>query len=97
MADERISLSDMIAQLRNELAKAKAQGQNHDLKLQVEEAEIELQVAITREGGGGGSVKFWVANVEAKGKLADAVTQKIKLKLKALDADDSNLKIRAKQ
>lgn len=95
MADSRIPLSDLITELRNELATAKLQGQSSDFRLQVEEAEIELQVVITREDGVSGGVKFWVVNAEAKDNYSDATTQKIKLKLKPLDAVGKPVKIRA--
>lgn len=95
MADSRIPLSDLITELRKELAKAKAQGQGDDIRLQVEEAEIELQVVITREDGVKGGVKFWVVNAELKDNYSDATTQKIKLKLKPLDSVGKPVKIRA--
>ena len=95
MADERIPLSDMIAQLRNELATAREEGQDKELQLLVEEAEIELQVALTREDSLGGSIKFWVCNAEAKDKFADATTQKIKLKVTPVDAKGEKFKMKA--
>lgn len=95
MADSRIPLSDLITELRKELAIAKAQGQGDDIRLQVEEAEIELQVVITRDDGVKGGVKFWVVNAELKDNYSDATTQKIKLKLKPLDSVGKPVKIRA--
>jgi Trypsin-co-occurring domain 2 len=85
MADEPILLSELIAELRRELAKAQAQGQGLQPRLRIEEAEIELQVVITREDNAGIGVKFWVLNADIKDKRADATTQKIKLKLKPSD------------
>lgn len=93
MADSRIPLSDLIAELRQELATAKYKGQGQDLKLQVEEAEIELQVIISKEEGGGGGVKFWVLNADASEKFSNATTQKIKVKMKPLDATGNRFKI----
>jgi hypothetical protein len=97
MANQPIQLSELIAELRRELATAQAQGQGHDIQLKVEEAAIELQVVVTREGGVGAGVKFWVFNAEAKDKLTDATTQKITLKLKPTDAGDRDLKIRGSE
>lgn len=54
MAESRILLSKLIAELRRELALAEAEGEGSDLKLLVEEAEIELQVVATQEGAGVG-------------------------------------------
>jgi predicted ATP-dependent Lon-type protease len=93
MAEARIPLSDLIAELRKELTTAKAQGEGQDLKLQVEEAEVELQVVVTQEEGMGGGVKFWVLNFDANEKSTNATTQKIKLKLKPLDAEDNTFKM----
>ena len=94
MADSRIPLSDLIADLRRELAEAQAKGQGREPRLRVEEAEIELQVAVTREGGGKTGVKFWVINAEAQGKLANATTQKIRLKLKPTGAGGEDFEMR---
>jgi len=82
MADEPILLSELIAELRRELAEAQVQGQGLQPRLRIEEAEIELQVVITREDNAGIGVKFWVLNADLKDKSIDATTQKIKLKLK---------------
>src|SRR5262245_25387497 len=97
MANSRIPLSDLISELRNELATAKSQGQGSDFRLQVEEAEIELQVVVTREDGVSGGVKFWVVNAEAKDNYSDATTQKIKLKLKVLDSAGKTVDIRSER
>ena len=93
MADSRIPLAELIAELRQELATAKYKGQGQDLKLQVEEAEIELHVVITHEEGVGGGVKFWVLNAEANDKFSNATTQKLKLKMKPLDATGNRFKM----
>lgn len=97
MADSDISLAALIAELRKELTTAKSQGQGSDLRFQVEEAEIELQVVVTQGDEIGGGVKFWVLNAAVKDKFSEAITQKIKLKLKPLDADGGNTKISAKE
>jgi hypothetical protein len=94
MADSRIPLSDLIADLRLELAQAQAKGQGLEPRLRVEEAEIELQVVVSREGSGKTSVKFWVVNAEAQGKLANATTQKIRLKLKPASAGGKDFEMK---
>jgi hypothetical protein len=43
--------------------------------------ELEVTVALSREGKAGGKVKFWVAEVNAEGKLSSTSTQRIKLTL----------------
>lgn len=58
MAETPIRLTELIAELRRELAEAQAQGQGQPLRLRVEEAEIELQVVLTREQGTDAGVKF---------------------------------------
>lgn len=95
MAKSRIPLSDLIAELRHELALAQVKGEGLEPKLLVEEAEIELQVVVTHEDSAGLGVKFWVLNADIKDKASDAATQRIKLKLKPTDADGNDYKIRA--
>ena len=97
MAEARIPLSALIAELRKELTAAKEQGEGQDLKLQIEEAEVELQAVVTQEKGIDGGVKVWVLNAAASGKSSNAATQKIKLKMKVLDADGGNIRISAKE
>jgi len=49
--------------------------------------ELEVTVALSREGKAGGKVKFWVAEVNAEGRLSSTSTQRIKLTLNpTLDA-----------
>jgi hypothetical protein len=95
MADAPILLSELIAELRRELAEAQVKGQGLQPRLRIEEAEIELQVVITREDNTGIGVKFWVLNADLKDKSIDATTQKIKLKLKPSDADGGDFIIHA--
>jgi hypothetical protein len=95
MAGAPILLSELIAELRRELAEAQVQGQGLHPRLRIEEAEIELQVVITREDSAGIGVKFWVLNADVKDKGIDATTQKIKLKLNPSDADSGDFIIRA--
>lgn len=97
MAESRIPLSKLIAELRHELAVAQVQGESSELKLLVEEAEIELQVVVTHEDGAGLGVKFWVLNADIKDKVSDAATQRVKLKLKPTGPGGKSLKISAEQ
>ena len=97
MAAAPILLSELIAELRRELAEAQVQGQGIHPRLRIEEAEIELQVVITREDNAGIGVKFWVLNADIKDKHADATTQKIKLKLKPSDVEGGDFTIAAEE
>ena len=79
---DKIPLSEMLAQLREDLLKTQQEGKGSDLKFQIEDIEIELQLATTKVDGVGGGVKFWVFNADAKIDTSEARTQKLKLKLK---------------
>lgn len=81
-----LELSDVLAHLRANLARAQQEGAGQDLRFSLDDVEVEFQVAITKEGEGKAGVKFWVVNAELGGKLANATTQKIKLKMKVSDA-----------
>lgn len=85
----QITLSEMLAELREELLAAE-KGKTPTLKLLVEQVEIELQVVTENKAGGGGGVKFWVYNADAKVEAADAKTQKFKLTLKPVHAEDDS-------
>lgn len=83
-----IPLSGMLAELRKELLQAQETSKGSDLKFRIDDIEIELQVATTQEGEGGVGIKFWVISADAKGKVAEARTQTLKLKLKPVHASD---------
>lgn len=55
----------------------------------IDDIEIDLQPATAQEAAGGVGVKFWVINAEAKLKGAEVKTQKVKLKLAAVEGDGS--------
>jgi len=84
----KIPLSEMIKQLRQELLDAQADGDEVPLRFEIQDIEIELTVATTKEAGGGGGVKFWVYNADAKVGVTDNKTQKLKLKLKPVHGAD---------
>jgi hypothetical protein len=88
MDNNDITLSEMLAELREELLKAQRQGTGSDLKFQVDDIEVELQVATTKGGKGGGGVKLWVFNATAEGNASKTATQKLKLKLKLAPGSD---------
>lgn len=84
-----ITLSEMLVELREELLKA-AESKDPGLKLLVDQVEIELNVVTEKKAGGGGGVKFWVYNADAKLEAADAKTQKFKLTLRPVHAEDES-------
>lgn len=84
-APDTFELSDVIANLRQNLEHAKQQGSGEDLQFLLDDIELEFQVVITKEGGGKFNIKFWVLNAAADGKYTNAVTQKIKMKFKVKD------------
>ncbi|MGZ8947163.1 MAG: trypco2 family protein [Methylococcaceae bacterium] len=85
--DNKIPLPEMLAQLRLDLAQAQAEGEGSSLKFQIEDIELELQLVATQKADGGGGVKFWVINADAKYEGSQALTQKLKLKLKLAGKD----------
>jgi len=87
---DKIPLSEMLGQLRNELVQAQGAAEGSDLKLLIEDVEVQLHVATTKGGKGGGGVKFWVYNAEAEVNASEAKTQRITLKLKAVRAEDDS-------
>jgi hypothetical protein len=86
-SDALIPLTDTIAQLREALITAQAQGTDAPLRFEIQDIELELNVVTTKEAGGGGGVKFWVYNADAQVKASDARTQRVKLKLRPVNAE----------
>jgi hypothetical protein len=82
---DEFELPAVIAKIREDLMRAQEQGAGKGLGFTLEDVELEFQVAVTKEGGGKAGVKFLVINAEASGKYSNAVTQKVKIKLKMYD------------
>ena len=76
-----IELADVISELRDELDRARLAADGSELRFGLGPVELEVSVALAREGKTGGKIKFWVAEVNAEGKLASTSTQRIKLTL----------------
>src|SRR5689334_10552798 len=76
-----IELADVIGDLRAELDRARLAADGSELRFGLGPVELEVTVALDREGKTGGKVKFWVAEVNAEGKLSSTSTQRIKLTL----------------
>lgn len=84
---EKIALSEMIEQLREELALSKAKGHGEKIRFVPLEVTVEAQVTVTREASAKGGIKFWVVNAEAGGGGSSGQVQKIVLKLKPVGED----------
>jgi hypothetical protein len=76
-----IELAEVISELRAELDRARLAAEGSALRFGLGPVELEVTVALSREGKTGGKVKFWVAEVNAEGKLSSTSTQRIKLTL----------------
>jgi hypothetical protein len=82
-----IELAEVLSELRAELDRARLEAEGSALRFGLGPVELEVTVALSREGRAGGKIKFWVAEVNAEGKLSSTSTQRIKLTLNpTLDA-----------
>lgn len=77
----QMSLSDVLVQLRKELAQAQEKAKDENLKLTVKDIEVELQVATTQEAEGKVGFKVWLLEGEGKGGYSREQTHKLKLRL----------------
>lgn len=93
--EDKIPLAKMIGQLRAELLEAQRQGEGTDLRFLIEDVDIELQLATTQEGEGGFGIRFWVLDANAGGRGSEVLTQRVRLKLAAVDAEGKPIKIRS--
>ncbi|GAB6040964.1 trypco2 family protein [Endothiovibrio diazotrophicus] len=88
MDEKRLELATMIGALRAELNRAQKEGAGEAIRFTVEEVELELDIQTVQQGEGKVGAKFFVVTSEVKGSVSDALTQKIRLKLKPKSADD---------
>lgn len=81
---DRFPLSDVVEQLRKEIAKAVSQSEGEDIRFKVNEIEVEVTTVIEKSASGNAGVDISVLKFGAgvDGKKAD--TQTIKLKLQPL-------------
>jgi hypothetical protein len=79
------SLAETIAAVRRELGLAQAAGAGQAIQFRTGPVELEFEVAVTRTGGGEAGVKVWVLTLAAKGELAHASTQRIKVTLQPVN------------
>jgi hypothetical protein len=70
---EEIGLTEAIAELRDEVARAVLAGSSQDLRFEVGEITMTFEVAIERAVEGKGGIKFWV--VEASGGASQSTTK----------------------
>ena len=83
-----LELSQVLADLRDELVEAQKLGEESNLRFQIDDIEVELQVVATVDGKAKAGFKvltFGSAEAEAKG--SSATTQKLHLKLKIVDKE----------
>jgi hypothetical protein len=86
-----IELSEVIRELRRQLAASLADGADEVVRFEAGAVEIEATVAVTREAGANSKVRLWVVDAGANGKYAHAQTQRVKVTLtpKSAPADGS--------
>lgn len=78
-----IQLSELIAQLRVELAEAIQAGEDSDLRFELGPIELELTVGVAKEVSPGAKVKFWVVELGSEATVGSTATQRISLTLDA--------------
>lgn len=76
-----LALTEVVAQLRAELAEAMRAGENEELLFELGPVELELTVAVAKEAKPGAKVKFWVLELGAETTIGSTSTQRIKLTL----------------
>ncbi|WP_199549428.1 trypco2 family protein [Streptomyces sp. N35] len=76
-----IELSDMIRELRHQLAVALADGAGDAVRFELGPVELEATVAVSREAGADAKVRLWVVDAGANGKYAQAQTQRVTVTL----------------
>lgn len=89
----KMLLSDVLVQLRKELAAAQEKAEKEDVKFTVKDIEVELQVAITKEGKGKVGFKVWLLDGKAGGGLSHKQTHTIKLHLDPRLPDNGSLEV----
>lgn len=87
-----IELSDVIRELRQQLATALTDGDGEAVRFELGPVELEATLAVSREGGVDTKVRLWVVDAGANGKYAQAETQRVTVTLtpKVVPSDGSS-------
>ena len=89
----QMALSDVLLQLRKELAEAQEKAKDADLTFAVKDIEVELQVTTTHEGEGKIGFKVWLVEGEAGGGITREQTHKLKFRLEPQSSDGGDIKV----
>jgi hypothetical protein len=76
-----LALTEVIAQLRAELAEAMRAGEDEQLRFELGPVELELTVGVDKEAKPGAKAKFWVLEMGTEARFSTTSTQRIKLTL----------------
>jgi hypothetical protein len=76
-----IELSEMIAELREELNRALESGLSEALRFELGPVELEVTVGVDRGGSASGKVRFMVLELGADGSVTQSSLQRITLTL----------------
>jgi hypothetical protein len=79
--NERILLSDLIEDLRQELQHAALRGAGQDLVFEIEKAELEVKVVVAKKSEANAKVQFWVVNAGGGYEHKGEATHTVKLTL----------------
>jgi hypothetical protein len=90
-----IPLAEVIADLRDELARAMEEGEKHDVRFKPGPIEVELALEVRKEGSGRAGIKFWVVELGGDIKAANVQSHKIKLSRQLVDRAGQDLLIRS--
>ncbi|AUH42962.1 trypco2 family protein [Streptomyces sp. CMB-StM0423] len=79
--DELVGLSDAIAEVRRELAKAEREGERSDWRFRVDRVSLEFAVELHRTGEGRLSLRLGVVEAGAGGSATRVGTHRVQLDL----------------
>jgi hypothetical protein len=84
-----VELAELIADLREELAKAVAAAPEKGFKFELGPVGLEVTVTVGKEARPGAKVRFWVVEAGVDASISHAATQKITLTLQPAMPDGS--------
>lgn len=79
-----IELADVIQQLRQELDRARLASESEDLRFELGPIDLEVTVGLEKDARAGTRIRFWVADMNADGRITSNSAQRIKLTLRPL-------------
>lgn len=88
--NDSFELGAALKELRNQISEVHSQDDEPPIYLEIESISLELSVVASSKSNASGGVKWYVLSASAGTEVASVATQKVSLKLNAIEKKSGN-------